>query len=219
MRPTTRADSLRPTTRAAVLKSALLAALQSAPLYSSYAAGAAFVQADDKSFDVTLPDTWQASAVERGTLPNIFSLSARRQDARVDATVDIAKASTFGRKFDPKKLSELGTIEEVGDRLQLEQPQPAKLLRADKVKAGANGLFALAMYVFRFESAEGLSTVALALSQGRVYRLTLRLPANADAALQAEAESTLASFRAYPLNAGCLAASSKGQRALPGVCY
>ena len=181
-----------------------------------------FVQADDKSFDVTLPDTWKVATPEpvRGTPPQIFSLgSTRASDAELLVTVDLAHAEDFGKKFAPKKLADLGSLDEVAERLRLEQPQPATLLRADKVGAGANGLFSLAVYVFRFTTGEGQAIIALALTQGRVYRLTQRLPAKPDAALQAETESILASFRAYPLNAGCLAVSSKGQKALPGVCY
>lgn len=201
--------------RTDVLKAALLASsLQAAPMQA-----ATFLQADDKSFDLTLPDAWRATPLQRGTPPQIFSLSANRLDASIDLTVGIAQAADFSKRFDPKKLSDLGSIEDVGAQLLLQQPQPAKLLRADKVKAGANGLFALAMYVFRFEHAEGQSIVSLALTQGRVYRLTQRLPSAPDTALQAEAESILASFRAFPLNAGCLATSNKGMKALPGVCY
>jgi hypothetical protein len=211
--------------RADLLKAALVAALQPAALFAaSHAASAStFVQADDKSFDITLPDSWLIRAADplRGNPPRIFSLESSRREAsaKLEVNVDIAQAGDFGKKFAPKKLADLGSIEEVGDRLAQSQPQPAKLTRADKVGAGASGLFALATYVFRYEHAEGQSIVALALSQGRVYKLTQRLPAKPDAQLQAEAESILASFRAFPLNAGCLAASSKGQRALPGVCY
>ena len=209
---------MRPTiTRANALKAALLVSFHSAPLVPSIAT-AVYIQADDKSFDMTLPDTWQGQPLTRGTPPQLFSLSSMRRDASLDLTVDIADASDWGKKFAPKRLTEID-IKEVGDRLCSQQPQPAMLLQADKVAAGANGLFSLAMYVLRYKHIEGQTIVALALAQGRAFRLTLQLPAEPDAALLAEAESILKSYRAFPLNAGCLAASNKGQKALPGVCY
>lgn len=138
---------------------------------------------------------------------------------QLQITVDLAQADDWGKKFAPKKLADLGAVEDVGDRLRAQLPQPARLIRVDKMGAGSSGLFALASYVFRYALADGQAIVALSLTQGRVYKLTLNLPTEPDAALQAEAEAVLASFRAYPLNAGCLAASSNGQKAIPGVCY
>ena len=65
--------------RTAVLNAALFASLQASPQLIP-AARAVFVQADDKSFDVTLPSSWQAVSPTRGAPPHIFSLSSRRGD-------------------------------------------------------------------------------------------------------------------------------------------
>ena len=36
--------------------------------------------------------------------------------------------------------------------------------------------------------------------------------------VRAETEAVVSSFRAFPLNAGCLKGSNRGEKALPGVC-
>ena len=52
-----------------------------------------------------------------------------------------------------------------------------------------------------------------------VAELDVALPARPEAALQAEADEVASSFHVFPLNAGCLSQSNRGERALPGVCY
>jgi hypothetical protein len=211
---------MRLSSRPDFLKAILCASLQASPLASTAAHAATFLQADDKSFDITLPEAlWTKSPPLRGTPPNLFSLVSKRDGSStsVTVTVELAKADQWGLKFPPKTLADLGNVESVGERLRLEQPQPAVLTRAAKV-AGA-GLFATSTYDFRFEHAGGQSLIRLALKQGRVYRLALALPAQPDETLLTEAEGIVSSFRAYPLNAGCLASSNNGRKALPGVCY
>ena len=194
----------------AELVRAILVSLPAVPL----PAASAFIQADDKSWDVTLPSTWQlteASKTPRAEEEHIFRIGGSRPgtSAQFELTVDFSER---------KKLSDLGSIESVAERFRAEQPQPARLLTA--VKLPRADLFSSTTYEFRVDAANvGTCIQRVSLTQGRLYRLYATLPADAPQPLQQEVNDIVGSYKAFPLNIGCLKASNKGGSVLPGVCY
>ena len=220
--PTLGAPPMMRCSRADCMKLLVSAAMHASPLLTLPSrASASAIQADDKSFDFVLPDgTWRTSGLRRGEPPQLFLQTAQRVDgqARLEVAVSFATGSDWGLKFQPKKLSDLGSVEVVGARLQAQDASSAKLLRAEKTSGG--GLFAVTCYEYRFELAQGgRQAVKLALQQGRLYRLTITCEPTAPDALLSEVDGIVGSFRAFPLNAGCLSQSNRGEKALPGVCY
>lgn len=199
------------------LVKAMLIGLPTAPLFGSplIAHADVFVQADDKSFDFQLPDTWKLDNVgPRAEHPDhIFHVKAQRADgkAAVDLTVDFVEAKT---------LNEYGSLESIGRQLLATQGPSAELLLASKVPAP--GLFAAPTYEYRFDlgsSTGAQSIVKVGLKQKRLYRLAASLSSVTDASLSAEVESIVESYKLFPLNLGCLVQSNRGEAPLPAVCY
>ena len=170
-------------------------------------------QADDKSFSLAVPPTWQLNPApprlgqpEPSMLFRVVGSAAG--GGRFEATVEPSPT---------KQLAELGSLDAVAQRYLALQPQPAALLRATKVPRP--NMFGLNMYELRFSAGPAQQRVVrLALTQSRLYQLVVSLPAEPTRELQAEAEALVASFEAYPLNIGCLRGSNAGTP-LPGVCY
>ena len=202
--------------RADLLK---VAALLAAPLAPSWPASAStvFFQADDKSWDLALPPTWRVDpALPRADPAHLFRFRATAPDnlARLDLTVDFTEPSI-------KSIKDLGSPEAAGQRFMATVPQPATLVQAAKLPRP--DLFSTGPYQLRYRTAAASENVIkLAVQQGRIYKLMVELPAPGSAASDAvvlESEGIIDSFRAFPLNIGCLAASNRGGSLLPGVCY
>jgi hypothetical protein len=197
--------------RADVLKGVLLAlpASRLAPLPAS----ASVLQADDKSFDLTLPATWAVQGTPpRAEFPrHLFAVRAARYDGAATLTLTVDQV-------DAKSLSEFGSVDAVGRRLLAARGPSARLVRAEKV--AAPGPFASATYAFAFEVGADapLELVRLGLKQRRLYTLELALRSG-EALLREEAEAIAGSYRVFPLNLGCLAQSNRGQPPLPAICY
>ena len=170
-------------------------------------------QADDKSFSLAVPPTWQLDPapprVGQPQHPMLFRVvGSAAGGGRFEATVEPSLK---------KQLAELGSLEAVAKRYLELQPQPAALLGATKVPRP--NMFGLQMYELRFSTGPAQQRVVrLALTQSRLYQLVVSLPAEPTREQQAEAEALVASFEDYPLNIGCLRGSNAGAP-LPGVCY
>ena len=130
--------------------------------------------------------------------------------ARVEVLVD-----AFPGK---KSFKDLGSsVDKVAENFLKEQPPGSRLLSATQLPRA--GLFTTPLYEFRFAAAGGeLRIQKCALTQSRFYKLLVILPADAPEPLQLEVEEIIDSFKAFPLNIGCLAQSNQGT-ILPGVCY
>ena len=200
-------------TRAEALR-ALLVSLPASPLVVPRPAVASFLQADDKSWDVSLPETWrvETTTMRSEEAGRLFCMKAVGGTARVEVTVDFSAAGQ-------KSLKDLGTIDAVGESFLERQPQPAMLLESTKLPRP--DIFSTGLYQFRYSTGggSGESVLKLALQQGRLYQLLATLPTGAPEALKREVDDVVASFKAYPLNIGCLSASNRGGSLLPGVCY
>ena len=182
-----------------------------------------FFQSDDKSFDISLPPTWtlQAEPAPRANPQHLFYVRASRNDgaAKLEMTCDFMEGA--------KNLDTLGTVTKVAQKYLSAQPQPATLVSANKVPG--NGMFALGTYDFRYlvgaaggdgtgSSGYSSKVIKLALRQERLYQLSVTLPAEPTEPLRSEVDAIVDSWKAFPLNAGCLRASNKGS-IFPGVCY
>ena len=176
------------------------------------AAAMSFVQADDKSFDFRLPSAWRLDpAPPRSEFPErLLHVRAARDDARLDVTVSFAKPGV-------SSLKDLGSIDKVAQSCLSRLPSSATLASAEKLPRP--DLFSAGMYEFRFRTADGRVVQRVALQQGRLYELSATLPADAPEPLQQEVDEVVASFKAFPLNIGCLQASNRGGSLVPGVCY
>ena len=209
---------MRVITRAEALK-ALLVTSSSLPLWtvSRPANAASFLQADDKSWDFSLPESWKLNGapLRRPTteLPRLFQVRAEdaSSQCQLDMTVEFAAANQ-------KSLKDLGTMDIIAARYLERQPQPATLLEATKLPRP--DMFSTSLYQFRYRVGDGgESVVKLALQQGRLYQLSVSIPAGATEPSRQEADDIVQSFKTYPLNIGCLSASNRGGSFLPGVCY
>mgnify|MGYP001208605340 CR=1 FL=1 len=171
-------------------------------------------QADDKSFSLAVPPTWQLDPLppRAGQPQRIFRVvGSCPGGGDFEATVEPSPT---------KRLAELGSLDAVASRYLASQPQPAVLLGATKVPRP--NMFAMDMYELRFSTGPAQQAqqrvVRLGLQQSRRYELVVSLPAEPTRAIQVEAEALVASFQAFPLNIGCLRQSNAGTP-LPGVCY
>ncbi len=170
-------------------------------------------QSDDKSFDFALPPSWKLDAAPpRGDPSHLFCVRAARSDgvAQLEMTVDADSGPKGG-------ISALGSVDTLGLSLLSSQPQPAKLVSASKVPGSAP--FAAGTYELRYAiGASQQRVVKLARAQQRLFKLAVALPAEPSDEVRAEVESILQSWKAFPVNAGCLSQSNRGA-VLPGVCY
>jgi len=166
-------------------------------------------QADDKSFSLDVPQSWQLDPrPPRAEQPTtLFRVLGSRADAAFVATVEPSAV---------KRLGELGSLDAVAKRYVASQPQPATLLQAAKVPRPS--MFAIDMYELRLRTGSTEQVVRLGLQQSRMYKLAVTLPAAPSPELKAEAEALVQSYQAFPLNIGCLRESNAGTL-LPGVCY
>lgn len=171
------------------------------------------LQADDKSWAVKLPASWTISpASMRGDAGHIFSVSATYANAvRLSVTADFAANGVRSLKDFP--------IERAASHYLALQPQPAELMSA--VVLPRADLFSAGLYQLRFSTDGGQSEslIKVALQQGRLYQLTVRMAAGVPEIVRRDVEDVVSSFKAYPLNIGCLSASNRGGPLLPGVCY
>ena len=196
-------------TRAEALRALLVAPL----LATRPSIASTFLQADDKSWDMSLPDSWQLQGEplrqSSAESPRLFQARAEDASAQISLEVVVQFASAG-----QKSLKDLGAMNAVAARYLAQQPQPATLVQA--IKLPRPDLFSTSLYQFRFlqSGGESESVVKLALQQGRLYELSVTIPAGAN-----EVDTILQSFKTYPLNIGCLSASNRGGSFLPGVCY
>jgi hypothetical protein len=183
-----------------------------------------FTQADDKSWDLTLPSSaWRFSgASPRAEFPtHLFRLQAERsgkEAAAFDLTVDITGA---------KSNSDIGgSAQLAGEKLMARVPRAVSLESAVTVPGTfptANGREVMkgsAYYVCRYNT-EGGGTAVLKVKgqQGRTYTLAVTLPQKPSAELQAEAELLIESFKTFPVNIICQTQSSSGTVPVAGSCY
>lgn len=168
-----------------------------------------YLQADDKSWDVTLPAAWKASAADMRAEPeHRFHLRAERSSgaaASLDVFVDVAKGKQF--------LSDLGKVDEVGRRYA---ERFGTVQRAAAVPGPVRGS---TYYEYEFAGSTTTTRAKLTVYQSRLYMLLLTLPSSAPAEVLAEADAISSSFKAFPVNMFCLAASNGGTAPTPGTCY
>ena len=177
--------------------------------------GLGFYQADDKSWDMTLPSpAWSIdqSSPPRAEHPKrLFHVIATRAEGAV-ADVTVVPSGK-------KSRTELGKVEQVGAALA---PQYGELVRTDAVVGKINGkeIKGSLYYIIEYKLANGGSTtLKLDAKQGRTYTLAVTLPAKPSAALKAEADALLESFKCFPVNAICISQSAGGKTPLAATCY
>jgi hypothetical protein len=200
-------------TRSALLRVAALlpAALPSRPAaaYFGEVTGDGFYQADDKSWDVTLPSSWQIDSTSpRAAFPeHVFSVRAQRKDgsARLTVLVD---------KINAKSLAALGDVSRVGTEFAARLPK-SELVAATKVAGVIKGSY---YYDFAFRTAEGRTRQKLGLQQERLYQLTVDITRSTPA-LEAEVDAVLESFKCFPVNIICTSQSNSGKVPVAGSCY
>jgi hypothetical protein len=203
--------------RSALLRSLAVPALapQAARAVIGEVTGPGFFQADDKSWDVTLPPSWAPGSDTRAEPEHVFHLRAMRSSggASLDVFVDKVKKGA-------KQLNELGKLEAVGQRYAASlQPnlQPASLQSAAEVSGIIRGS---RYYQYAFATAGGgTARLKLGVQQNRVYALYVFLPAKSSAEVEAEAAGIVDSFKCFPVNIFCLGQSNSGTAPASGSCY
>ena len=178
------------------------------PYQTKYGVSTRFVQSDDKSWELTLPSSsWSLTTTGslRADPAHLFAAHASRPDASLDVTVD---------QIPQKKLADLGKLAAVAEKFR---GQNEELLDAAEMPGRA--FMSSKGLVFRFRSGAAERRVKIAVQQGRLFELSVALPADAPPSLAAEVDALIESFTVFPVNAGCLAASNAGGSSIPGVCY
>jgi hypothetical protein len=175
------------------------------------AIGDGFFQADDKSFDFTLPSpAWKIDATKapRAEHPaRLFHVTAERAGG---ATLDLTVVPS-GKKA----ASELGKVDAVG--AELASSFGGELVSAEVVPGSVKGSKYYTL-VYRLPSG-GTTTVKLDAKQGRTYTLAVSLPAKPADDLRSEADSLLKSFKCFPVNIICVTQSNSGATPVSGSCY
>ena len=175
--------------------------------------GEGFLQSDDKSWDITLPSAWEPSSANLRSEPgSLFSLHADRRDK--GGSLDVRVTQSKGKMG----LSDLGKLDVVAQQYKALQPQPAELVSQAIVPGAVKGS---SYYSFTYALGDGggTSRVKLAVSQNRIYALTVRTKAGASDEVEAEAAAIVSSFKAFPVNIICLSQSNAGSVPAPGSCY
>lgn len=179
--------------------------------------GVGFTQADDKSWDFTLPSpAWKLSglATPRAEHPaRLFHVTGAYSGSG-------GESASFELVVEPsgaKSNTELGQVRAVGEKLLASQAAQSELKSADIVPGSVKGS---KYYSFVYATPTGSSTsVRLSAKQGRTYYLAVSLPAKPSAGLEAEAKLLLDSFKAFPVNIICITQSNSGTSPVPGSCY
>lgn len=177
------------------------------------------VQAEDKSWGFALPAGWEIDPKSkwRSEPEHLFHVRAAKpgSSARLEVLVDLTEANGPKKM---KNMKDLGSLETVAEKWLAFQPQPATLAKATKVPPPA---FAASPYELRYSVGEKSQSriVKLVLQQGRLTQLIVVLDADASAAQVQEVNAIVDSFKAFPLNIGCLSQSNRGGDIMPGVCY
>jgi len=175
--------------------------------------GAGFTQADDKSWDFTLPSpAWKLNDTPpRAEYPEkLFHVVGARtgSDAKLDLSVVPDGA---------KSPADLGTAEEYGKSLLSTLPPPASLESAEVLRP--QYIIGVSSYKFKYKTASGTTLIRVSASQGRTYTLTVSLPTSASADVQAEAAELVDSFKTFAVNIICLTQSRQGSTPFAGSCY
>ena len=171
---------------------------------------AGFTQADDKSWDFTLPSPkWSVDGARapRAEHPQrlFHVVGSGPGGASFDLTVVPGKA---------RSASELGKVDAVGASLAATY---GDLVSAEIVPGMVKGS---KYYVMEFKSPSGGSTVVkMDAKQSRTYQLVVSLPKGPSAEVQAEAAALTSSFKCFPVNAFCIAQSNGGSSPASGSCY
>jgi hypothetical protein len=172
--------------------------------------GEGFTQADDKSWDFTLPSKkWQLATTPppRAEHPDkVFHVLGQRSGAE-SASLELEVTFLTGGK---KGLSELGKVDDVGTKLY------GSVERAEIVAGTVRGS---RYYEYTLKTPSGRRQTRLGVYQGRLYSLAVDLPSSASAALQDEANALISSFKAFPVNIICLSQSNGGSTPVSGSCY
>ena len=172
--------------------------------------GEGFTQADDKSWDFTLPSTsWKLAgeAPWRAEHPKkLFHVTGTRSggSAFFDLSVELSGAKT---------LSDLGKPSRYGEKVA---PAGASLTSAQVITGFVKGSTLLDL---RYESSKGSTAYRVVAKQGRTYTMAVSLPSQPDETAQAEARALLESFKAFPINIICTSQSNGGTSPVPGSCY
>ena len=171
-------------------------------------------QADDKSFDLSLPAAWSFDDEDaRRPPPELFRLTA----ARGGSSVRIVVTVTLGKYG--KSLAELGSAEAAVARVLL--PNEA-LESAERVPGKVRGS---SYYLGRYTDGARRGIVKLGVQQDRLYALRAVAEARelsngaSGASLQADIDTIVSSFSAFPINFICMGQSNAGKVPVAGSCY
>ena len=176
-----------------------------------------FLQADDKSWDITLPGTWMPSTNLRAEAEHVFHLRAARSSggASLEVLVDKVKGKTT--------LKDLGSLEAVGQKyaVGLQPGQPSAELVSSAVVPGAIRGSTYYEYTYAHPAGGGTTRLKLGVQQNRVYQLAIALPSSgpSSAEVEAEAAGILDSFKCFPINIICISQSNQGIAPVAGSCY
>jgi hypothetical protein len=173
--------------------------------------GPGFLQADDKSWDITLPSTWMPSTNLRAEAEHVFHLRAARSSggASLEVLVDKVKGKTT--------LKDLGSLEVVGQRYAV---TPSAELVSSAVVPGPIRGSTYYEYTYAHPAGGGTTRLKLGVQQNRVYQLAIALPSSPSSAeVEAEAAGILDSFKCFPINIICISQSNKGIVPVAGSCY
>ena len=143
------------------------------------------------------PRRWLAARRPRRT----FSVRTRRVRTRRSTS----PSTRYRRKSSP--VSAIAAVAETYRRDKEELLDAAEM--PGRAFMSSKGL------VFRFRSAAAERRVKIAVQQGRLFELSVALPADPPAPLAAEVDALIESFTVFPVNAGCLAASTRAARPYP----
>ena len=172
--------------------------------------GAGFTQADDKSWDFTLPsEAWKlGEAAPRAEHPKkLFHVQgARSGSATLDLTVELNGA---------RQNADLGSPQKYAESLLTSLPG-ATLESATTIPGSTRGS---QYYYLQYTTSTGTTSIKATAKQGRTYALSVSLPAQPVAEVQAEAQSLLDSFKAFPVNIFCVTQSNGGSAPVSGSCY
>ena len=170
-----------------------------------------FLQADDKSWDITLPSTWMPSTNLRAEAEHVFHLRAARSsgDASLEVLVDKVKGKTT--------LKDLGSLEVVGQKYAV--TPSAELVSSAMVPGPIRGS-TYYEYTYAHPAGGGTTRLKLGVQQNRVYQLAIALPSSPSSAeVEAEAAGILDSFKCFPINIICISQSNQGTAPVAGSCY
>uniref|UniRef100_A0A7S0LKR7 PsbP C-terminal domain-containing protein n=1 Tax=Coccolithus braarudii TaxID=221442 RepID=A0A7S0LKR7_9EUKA len=205
--------------RGLLLRALLLppAALLPLPGLAAPTVGMVGFQADDKSFDFTLPDGWRLSPdsgrVHEASALFAASASSPQGAASAQVLVDLGK---YGNNLDEFGPPQRALTKALGVRSQAPLASDLEILSSAKVSGRVRGSSYYLAHYRRGAARSGL--VKIGVAQNRLFRMIVEAPTDSTQ-LQTQVEELIDSFQVFPINFICKGQSNAGSVPTAGSCY